>query len=58
MEIGVLRGYLRYDMHTMRGVGKRMDVATGLCGFTKLKPKPPKNGSFQTGGKKKVAQPQ
>lgn len=46
-------GYLWYDMHTMRGVGKDMAVATGLFEFTKLKPSQTKTATFRSGGKKK-----
>ena len=46
-------GYLWYDMHTMRGVGENMAIATGLFGFTKMKPTVPKAATFRIGGKKK-----
>ena len=34
-------GYLRYDVQTMRHVGKKMAVDTGLLDFTKIKPSLP-----------------
>ena len=46
-------GYLRYDMHAMRGVGKIMATEKGLFEFAKMKPTLPKAVTFRSGGKKK-----
>ena len=50
-------GRSRYDMHTMRWGGKRMDVSTGLFGCAKLKPHQTKAASFRTGCKEKYTKP-
>ena len=44
-------GYLWYDMHTMRHVGKKMAAATGLLEFTKIKSPRPKVVAFRASGK-------
>ena len=51
-------GYLRCDMHTARGVGARMAVATGLFEFTKLMPQGEIAVTIRTGYKQKGAHPQ
>ena len=40
-------GYLRYDMQTMRHVGKKVSVSTGLLDFAKIKPSSTKAVSFR-----------
>ena len=46
------RGYLRYDMRKMRGVGRYMAGSTGLFEFTKLKPSQTKMQPSVIGGER------
>ena len=48
-------GCLRCDMQTMRHVGKRMAVATGLLDYAQIKHLSTKASTFRSDGKKKSA---
>ena len=50
-ESDFFHGYLRYGAHTMRGVGKRMGVSTGLFGLAKLQHRQTRAASFCIGCK-------
>ena len=52
-----IHGYLLYDMQTMRHVGKKMSVATGLLDFTKINPSVAKAVTFRESGKETQPQP-
>ena len=50
-------GYLLYDVHAVRGRGKRIAVSTGLFAFAQLQHQKNEESPIRTGRKKRATKP-